>query len=77
LTNMQQGDWYNETERMCSNCSKTQERDENECALCKKVYFGEYLMCDTCEKWHCQPCSGLTDEQIANIENLTHNCRTC
>ena len=74
---MQQGHWHEGTYRLCGRCSKSKQRDENECSLCNKVYFGEFVMCDSCEQWHCQPCSGFSDKQISNIEAQIYNCRPC
>ena len=63
------GYWLENTERLCQRCHNTYAKEGDECGLCKLSYEGEFVMCETCESWHCIPCSEFTDEQIMNIED--------
>jgi len=62
LNNAKEGHWLDGVDRLCSQCFSTYNKDGDFCGLCKEKYEGDFVLCDGCERWHCQPCAGFTDQ---------------
>ena len=77
VTDLADGQWLDNTERLCAQCATTYAREGDECGMCKQSYDGDFVMCEHCQSWHCLPCSEFTQEQIDNIEDQLYICRKC
>lgn len=71
---------WHEGIRACSDCT-IQYKNDAVCPVCDVAYLDDednMILCDGCEKWvHVGDCSGLTEEEIDNVEEADFFCTKC